>query len=67
MSNNTSSNSIVFTTLLLLVFIILKLCKVIEWSWWWVLSPLWISLLLIWVVLAGIAVAVFLQAKSKKK
>ena len=67
MSNNTSSNSIGFTTLLLLVFIILKLCKVIEWSWWWVLSPLWISLLLILVVLAGIAVAVFLQAKSKKK
>lgn len=67
MSNNTSSNSIGFTTLLLLVFIILKLCKVIEWSWWWVLSPLWISLLLILVVLAGIAVAVLLQAKSKKK
>ena len=67
MSNNTSSNSIGFTTLLLLVFIILKLCKVIEWSWWWVLSPLWISLLLILVVLAGIAVAFFLKVKSKKK
>ena len=24
-------------------FIILKLCGVITWSWWWVLSPIWIS------------------------
>ena len=26
------------------VFIILKLCKLIDWSWWVVLIPLWISL-----------------------
>jgi hypothetical protein len=26
-----------------LVFIILKLTGVIRWSWWWVLSPLWIA------------------------
>ena len=24
-----------------IVFIILKLCKVIDWSWWWVLLPFW--------------------------
>ena len=29
--------------LLTIVFVVLKLCKVITWSWWWVLSPLWIS------------------------
>jgi ABC-type nickel/cobalt efflux system permease component RcnA len=33
-----------FTGLLTIVFITLKLCGVINWSWWWVLSPLWISL-----------------------
>lgn len=27
---------------LTITFITLKLCKVIAWSWWWVLSPLWI-------------------------
>lgn len=27
---------------LALIFITLKLCKIIAWSWWWVLSPLWI-------------------------
>jgi len=30
-------------TLLILTFIILKLTHVIDWSWWWVLSPLWIT------------------------
>jgi len=31
-----------FSGLLALVFIILKLCNVINWSWWWVLAPIWI-------------------------
>lgn len=34
------------TTLLQVVFIVLKLCGVIDWSWWWVLSPTWISIAL---------------------
>jgi hypothetical protein len=33
-------------TSLLVAFIVLKLCKVITWSWIWVLSPLWIPLAL---------------------
>lgn len=40
-----------FCGLLTIVFIILKLCKVITWSWLWVLAPLWIPL--------GIAVVLF--------
>ena len=47
MSNqNTSSNSsgIGFVGLLTIVFITLKLTNFIDWSWWWVLSPIWISL-----------------------
>lgn len=28
--------------LLLVAFVVLKLCGVIDWSWWWVLSPAWI-------------------------
>ena len=38
-----SSSGISFVGLLAIVFITLKLCKVISWSWLWVLSPLWIS------------------------
>ncbi len=44
--NNSTSSSIGFTGLLTIVFIVLKLCHVIEWSWLWVLAPLWISTIL---------------------
>lgn len=42
-SNSSSSSGIGFTGLLTIVFIVLKLLGKITWSWWWVLSPLWIS------------------------
>lgn len=32
-----------FSELLTLLFVGLKLGGVINWSWWWVLSPLWIG------------------------
>ena len=41
-----------FVGLLTIVFIVLKLTGVIEWSWLWVLSPLWISFLLALGILA---------------
>ena len=53
MNNKQASGGIGFTGLLTIVFIVLKLCGVITWSWWWVLSPLWISAIL-WVVLVVI-------------
>lgn len=40
-NENKSSNW--FTGALQLTFIILKLCGIISWSWWWVMSPLLIS------------------------
>lgn len=30
-----------FLGFLALIFILLKLCDIITWSWWWVLAPLW--------------------------
>lgn len=33
--------------LLTIVFIVLKLCGVISWSWLWVLSPIWLLFLII--------------------
>ena len=38
-----SSGGIGFSSALTLIFIVLKLVKVIDWKWIWVLSPLWIS------------------------
>lgn len=32
--------------LFLVAFVVLKLCGVIDWSWWWVLSPIWISVII---------------------
>ena len=46
MSNNNARGGISFTGALTLIFIVLKLCKVIDWSWLWVLSPIWLSFLL---------------------
>jgi hypothetical protein len=36
-----------FPTLLTIAFIVLKLCNVIAWSWWWVLAPLWIPMAIV--------------------
>lgn len=41
--NNGTQCGMGFTSVLTVIFIVLKLCKVITWSWWWVLSPIWIS------------------------
>lgn len=45
MENNTS-DGIGFCGLLTIVFIVLKLCKVISWSWIWVLAPLWMPIVI---------------------
>ena len=41
------SSSLGFCDVLLIVFIVLKLIGVINWSWGWVLAPLWIPVLLV--------------------
>ncbi|QNJ59470.1 membrane protein [Gordonia phage MScarn] len=55
-----AASSSLLPTLLLVAFVVLKLCGVIAWSWWWVLSPLWIPALLVFATLliGGIGTAV---------
>ena len=50
-----------FSEALTILFIALKLCGVIDWSWLWVLSPIWITLSLI----AVIAVIIVLIDKHR--
>jgi hypothetical protein len=58
--SSSSSSGIGFAGLLTIVFITLKLLGKIDWSWWWVLSPLWGSVaLLILVFLVLLAVGYF--------
>ena len=45
-SSSSSSSGVGFSDLLTVVFIVLKLTGNITWPWVWVLSPLWISLVL---------------------
>lgn len=62
MSNNTNqtnrSGGIGFVGLLTILFIGLKLTGYITWSWWWVLSPIWISWSIAIIVIAAIAAIV---------
>ena len=63
-NNATVNTGMKFCDVLLIVFIVLKLCKVINWSWWWVLSPFWIPLGLA-IILLLISVILKLIYKSK--
>jgi hypothetical protein len=65
--NNRSSaagGGIGLGTLLFVVFLVLKLCNVINWSWWWVTAPVWIpvaaftAIMLVVVIVAVISVAI---------
>lgn len=67
MSNEKSSGGVGFTSLLLIAFIVLKLCGVITWSWWWVLSPAWITAGLAIIGLAIYGVAQYFKAKDTKE
>jgi hypothetical protein len=53
-----NSGGIGFFGLLTIVFITLKLTNYIDWSWWWVLAPLWIPIaFVILFLLAFVAIA----------
>ena len=62
MSNITSG--IGLPGILTVVFVVLKLCGVIKWSWWWVVAPLWGPLGLLILVMGVLFIgAVFLDWK----
>lgn len=63
MASEAKSGGISFTGLLTVLFIGLKLTGFIAWSWWWVLSPLWISLALVLLLLALVVVTTAFSAR----
>lgn len=54
-NSNNSSKGIGFSGILTLIFIVLKLTGYINWSWVWVLSPIWICAIL-WIGFVAILV-----------
>lgn len=64
MSDNSSSSSgIGFVGLLTIAFIVLKLTDYIDWSWWWVWSPVIIATAVFFIVVVPIAVCVAIWGK----
>lgn len=63
-ASSTRAGGVGFGGLLLVLFVALKLTHVIDWSWWWVLSPVWIPLAPALVVFAIAAVVAALISKD---
>ena len=60
-NKNTAGGGLGLGTVLFLIFLVLKLCNVITWSWWWVTSPLWISAILYVVILVSVFIYYYLE------
>ena len=67
--SNQTSSGIGFFSLLTIVFIVLKLCNVIAWSWVWVLAPIWIptAIIIIAILIYLTCVMINTAIKNKKK
>jgi fatty acid desaturase len=61
-----NSKGLGLVSVLTIVFVVLKLVGVINWSWLWVLSPIWIDLLL-FVVIFCVLYALSERAERKDK
>lgn len=63
--NSGISYSLILAILLTVAFVVLKLCKVISWSWWWVFSPLWIDFAI--TIVTAIVFAIIYATITHKK
>lgn len=62
MSDGSQSGGVGFAGLLAILFIGLRLGAVIDWSWWWVLCPIWAPAALGIAILAGVGLYLFVKA-----
>jgi len=61
MSNSKTTGGVSIGMILFIVFLVLKLTGNIDWSWWWVTSPLWIGFAFIVgvLIIIGVIAALF--------
>jgi hypothetical protein len=59
-SKSSSSSGIGLTGVLFVVFLVLKLTGNIDWSWWWVTSPLWIPVVFLLCIVFGAIMVIML-------
>lgn len=62
MNNKTKQGGLGIVSVLTIIFVVLKLLGVIRWSWIWVLSPIWISA----VIVAAVLSAILISGRIKK-
>lgn len=50
------------------VFTIIKLCGLINWSWWWVFAPIWLplSVVVFIIIILGLLIFTIDNTQSKK-
>ena len=60
-NKNSGEGGLGFSIILFLIFLVLKLCNVITWSWWWVTSPLWTGAILYILFLVGVFIYYYRQ------
>lgn len=57
-----------FSGILGLIFITLKLCNVINWSWWWVLLPIYLPIpIFIIMFIVGVFIGLVIELKRIRK
>lgn len=63
MSNVKTStvNSFPLGIILFLIFMTLKLCGVIAWSWWWITAPIWAPILIVLTIFAVVGLVVLIK------
>ena len=54
-------------TMMFIVFLTLKLTGNIDWSWWWVTSPLWLPIAILFTVVLVLFIAGVIAVYSGKK
>jgi hypothetical protein len=59
MANENYLGGLLINVILFVIFLILKLMEYIDWSWWWITSPLWITAILF------IVIVTFFYIKNK--
>ena len=64
--SNGGNGGIGFVGALTIAFIVLKLTKVIDWSWGWVLSPIWITAGVVVLILLALGILTFLEEKRNE-
>ena len=57
------SGGIGFAGLLAILFIGLKLTGHIDWSWWWVMSPIWISAIVVVLILIVVGIVLWVAER----